>query len=236
MIPYYKKYIAALIHNPNVIQDVVLEKINTKRDRTARKAITLLQNCYYLTKDSKHFTWKIGYGNYYPHLQHLYALITEKEIQTNSEELLREEILEQFADEVKCLQDIYQSIEPDKKTMNKKPMIVDLFGFVHQPEEKIFPEVYFKDIVHTGANLKCPQCSVKNGFDASKKIQFKAQLADIIKYRHQYQCQICGKLKLGDMNVTDDGLEELCECGGYYRRDKPLICKTCNSNRKLYKG
>ncbi len=223
--PYYKKYIAALIHNPNVIQDVVIEKVNTKGDKIARKAIKLLQSSATGSNNSKDFVWNGG-ADPYPHIQQLYGLITDRQIEKETDDFEKKLILEYFPDEVKCLQEIYKNVEPDGKTLRKRPMIVDLFGFVHKVVETT-TEIYFNEVGSFGANIKCPKCKVVTHFTGRNRNLFNAEPTDIVKYQYEHQCQHCGKLKMADVGDKEIFLEKRCECGGYFKRDKPLLCPEC---------
>ena len=227
MEPYYKKYISALIHNPNVLNAHLFGAIDTKGDVIAQEALVLLHWSYFHSKNERiSSVWTVGYRTdikAYPPFHNLYACITDKEIG----DFDREEILQEFGDEVTFLQLIYKTVEPDKKTLNEKPRLVDLFGFVHEvKEEKTF--FYFNQIGDFGANIKCPRCKAVTHYKAYNKIQCKAEPTDIIKYQYQHQCQNCGSLKMAELNDTENSLEVKCECGGQFRRDKPQICCSCS--------
>ncbi|MGI8582398.1 MAG: hypothetical protein ACR2KX_09380 [Chitinophagaceae bacterium] len=226
MTPFYKKYIAALIHNPNVLNEHIFSRINAKDDIIAPEALMLLYWSYFLSKNTAFSSvWSASYrtdNKLYPPFHNLYACITDKEI----DDFDKEEIMEEFGDEVKYLQLIYKTVEPDKKTMTEKPRLIDLFGFVHDVEE-ISTVFYFNQIGPFGANIKCQKCKVVTHYKGYNKMQFKVEPTDIIKYQYQHQCQKCGSLKMADINNTEDSLEILCECAGQFRRDKPLFCYNC---------
>ena len=50
---YKKNYIAALLHNPNVLRDVFVEDIDIKSQSLAKKAIVLLVSSYTSSKNEK---------------------------------------------------------------------------------------------------------------------------------------------------------------------------------------
>lgn len=116
--------------------------------------------------------------------------------------------------------------------MNEKPRLVDLFGFVHEVKIEI-PSYYFNQIGDFGANIKCPKCKIVTYYKAYNKIQYKAEPTDIIKYQFQHQCQTCANLKMAEINNYENSLENLCECGGQFRRDKPLLCCSCITMNEL---
>ena len=119
-VPHYKKYISALIHNPNVLNAHLFGAIDTKGDVIAQEALVLLHWSYYNSKNAKiSSVWSGGYrtdNKLSPPFHNLYACITDKEIG----DFDKKEIMEEFGDEVTFLQLIYKTIEPDKKTLNEK--------------------------------------------------------------------------------------------------------------------
>ena len=135
-VPFYKKYISALIHNPNVLSEHRFKRRNTRGDKIARKALMLLDWSYFLSKNTAFSSvWSTSYSKdnkAYPPFHNLYACITDKEI----DDFDMEEILQKYGEEVAFLQIVYKTIEPDKKTLNEKPRLVDLFGFVHEVKEE----------------------------------------------------------------------------------------------------
>ena len=110
--------------------------------------------------------------------------------------------------------------------MAQEHMIVDLFGYVHEVLKEI-PVYYFKDIGAYGAKIKCPACKTITFYPGNKRVLQKAEPTDIMNYHYIHQCQSCGGLEFSELNDPADSLEVLCDCGGQYRRDKPILCPHC---------
>lgn len=55
-----------------------------------------------------------------------------------------------------------------------------------------------------------------------------------MEFQLEHQCQDCGALKMDDKIATNgqaDFLEKPCECGGQFRREKPIFCPNCKYNK-----
>ena len=133
MVPFYKTYISALLHNPNLIRSYNCDITDCENDAIAEKAINLLQWSFHLSKNQRlsSSVWNTSYtieNTLYPPFHNLYAFITGREI----DDFDKAEIFMNFRKEIYFLRDIYKNVLPDEKTLKEKPMIVDLFGFVHE--------------------------------------------------------------------------------------------------------
>ncbi len=87
-------------------------------------------------------------------------------------------------------------------------------------------------------NAKCSQCNSTTTFSGFMRVRMESEINNY----PEYQCQSCGKLKFSNENLTlsnendtkDEllikvALNEFCECGGQYRRDKNIFCPNCLS-------
>ena len=135
MIPFYKKYISALLHNPNLLTfgGIDIESIQREKDATAESAINLLVWSKYLSKTQRisSSSWNRSYTiqqTIYPPFHNLYAFITGKQLDSFN----KAEIFKSFKKEIYFLRKIYKNVEPDREIMKQKPMILDLFGYVHE--------------------------------------------------------------------------------------------------------
>lgn len=145
----------------------------------------------------------------------------------------KEEILDLFPEETNYLRDIYRNVKPDQETMKSQPMIVDLFGYVHELKSFQSGDVYFQDVGQFGATIKCITCKTATHHEARKTFVIKTEPTDYLSYQYQHQCQHCGTLKFAEVNDKENLLETKCECRGYFRRDKPLLCPECTNTGEI---
>lgn len=90
-------------------------------------------------------------------------------------------------------------------------------------------KAFFTDIPYLGKELTCRICETKTFYGNFNKFRFDTHS----KYQWWYQCQSCGKTTTGEMGLPAvDFLEIKCECGGEFRRDKPLFCPNCKGNKE----
>ena len=135
MALFYKKYISALLHNPNLLafDSIDIETIQKENDAIAESSIIVLLWSKFLSNDQRvsSSSWNISYTikqTIYPPFHNLYAFITGREIKHFD----KAEIFMHFRKEIYFLRHIYKNVKPDKEIMKQKLMIVDLFGFVHE--------------------------------------------------------------------------------------------------------
>ena len=94
--------------------------------------------------------------------------------------------------------------------------------------------MYFNDIGTFGLGPLCKNCGVITHFTGQNRYRLEENGIDIVKYQYEHQCQDCGALKMADPDDKLDTtilLKDRCSCGGQYRRDKPLFCHSCKSNK-----
>lgn len=96
-------------------------------------------------------------------------------------------------------------------------------------EEKQNPLKYFLSEIGAYSPLKvtCPECEVNTVFSRYTKIRTTERSI----YLWTYQCQSCGKLECseeGHIEGVRVGLDNSCDCGGQFRRDKNIFCPSCN--------
>lgn len=139
MIPFYKTYISALLHNPNLLTfgSIDIEAIQKENDATAESSVNLLVWSKYLSRNQSktNSVWSSSCFStdktIYPPFHNLYAFITGNEVCLFE----KADIFRYFRKEIIFLRQIYKNVEPDKKTMYSKPLIIDLFGDVHEKYE-----------------------------------------------------------------------------------------------------
>lgn len=86
----------------------------------------------------------------------------------------------------------------------------------------------FDELPYGGNELTCRNCNDKTFYSTFTRWKFKGHA----KYEWGYQCQDCGELTMSEENIAGrQYLIKRCNCGGQFRRDKPLFCKNCNSNK-----
>ena len=132
------------------------------------------------------------------------------------------------------LKDINHTIKPCKKTMK---LTIDRKDFFEFAKERRKTEIVtglseFGDAGTNGKPLNCHKCGVSSFIIGCNTSRFKAEYFDRKVHQFNHQCQACGKLKMADYKDPTDFstfLQELCECGGQFRRDKPLVCPNCNA-------
>lgn len=96
--------------------------------------------------------------------------------------------------------------------------------------------MHFTDIGTFGVNPVCKNCGASTHFTGQNRYRLEEGGFNVVKYQYEYQCQDCGALK---MDGFDDELgtavfmHERCECGGQFRRDKPLFCYSCKANKTV---
>jgi hypothetical protein len=87
---------------------------------------------------------------------------------------------------------------------------------------------YFDDLPYSGQTLKCRSCDLELFYTKFNRIRYK----NVVKYVWGYQCQDCGKLELSEQGASSiDFLKIRCDCGGQFRRDRPLFCVQCKYNK-----
>ena len=90
------------------------------------------------------------------------------------------------------------------------------------------PLKYFLPEISPYSPIKanCPSCQSTTNFSSHIRLNTSERAI----YLWYYQCQSCGKLETSDESHLDGirvGLENLCECGGQFRRDKNIFCPSC---------
>ena len=229
LIPDYKKYISTLLHNPNLLKKYFLNLIEVEENSIQHRALVLLTWSEYLTRNtrvSSVWTSCVFVEGMYPHFLLLYAFITGKAL-PELQEFEKQEMLDHYPEEIIFLQDIYQNIPPDEKMLREVPMLVDLFGFIDEVKFEI-PTYFFDQIGQFGAYIKCKECKVVTHVRAYNIVQIQAEPTDLAYHQYQHQCQTCGSLKFADLHNVDESLVLVsCDCGGHFRRDKPIICSNC---------
>ena len=87
----------------------------------------------------------------------------------------------------------------------------------------------------------CSVCGIETIFNGYTRVRLEQYTLHI----PEYQCQCCGKLKFSqenqiDYTVNDYGkkvlrcrvaLDQTCECGGQFRRDKNIFCPNCHHRK-----
>ncbi len=89
----------------------------------------------------------------------------------------------------------------------------------------------FNDIKFPGITATCKNCGVGTFFTGYQRYRLDEDNKVVLV--PEYQCQDCGKLKLSlpDIPENKDILADRCECGGQFRRDKPIFCNSCLFNK-----
>ena len=80
-------------------------------------------------------------------------------------------------------------------------------------------------------NAICTNCTTQTTY--SSHMRLITSQGSVLLWT--YQCQSCGTLKTSDLTHPKGasiGLEEKCECGGQYRRDKNIFCPSCKFRKK----
>ena len=84
-------------------------------------------------------------------------------------------------------------------------------------------------------NLDCPVCEHKSSF--SDHMRLNTSNGGV--YLWSYQCQDCGKQRNSD-EVQENGvtvaLQEPCDCGGQFRRDRNIFCPNCHYRKSAENG
>jgi hypothetical protein len=91
--------------------------------------------------------------------------------------------------------------------------------------------ITFDDIRSPGFSAECQHCGEVTLFTGKQRyILADSEFPTIIP---EYQCQDSGELcfSLPDDKSNDAYLLKRCECGGQFRRDKPLFCAKCLKNK-----
>jgi hypothetical protein len=90
----------------------------------------------------------------------------------------------------------------------------------------LFPEIQFPFL-----SASCNHCSTTTIFTGYRRYRVDEDNSVLIV--PEYQCQDCGKLtfSMPDTLADENILSTCCECGGQFRRDKPLFCSSCKINR-----
>lgn len=101
-----------------------------------------------------------------------------------------------------------------------------------KPTSKIyFPTINAREII-------CSNC----GQVAELRGRFRVRFTDdpndepnSVGNIFQFQCQNCGRFKTFGLNALNyyGFADERCECGGEFRRDKPIFCNNCFYNKVI---
>ena len=99
--------------------------------------------------------------------------------------------------------------------------------------EKPIPLKYFLPAIspYSPITATCPSCAVNATYSSHMRLNTSKGSV----YLWSYQCQSCGTLTTSDATHPKGacvGLEDKCECGGQYRRDKNIFCPSCNYRKK----
>ena len=202
--------------------------LDMNTDADGEQALNLLLCSAFISKNDEWHDWKARYKIMPPHIHKLFAYIFEKELNQKEQGFLLN-----YFPEMAILKDIYDTIEPCKKTMKLSIDRKDYFEFAKERKEKeiVVGLSYFDDAGPNGKPLNCPKCGVSSFIIGSNAFRYKADpFFDRFEYQFNHQCQGCGQFKLAD-NKQDFSffLQQRCECGGQFRRDKPLFCTNCNA-------
>ncbi len=84
--------------------------------------------------------------------------------------------------------------------------------------------------------MVCANCYEETPIENKLRLRYEDEESGMIKvgYLLAYQCQSYGKFELfgGTVGPSYEGLiEEKCECGGEFRRDKHIFCNKCFYNK-----
>jgi hypothetical protein len=91
---------------------------------------------------------------------------------------------------------------------------------------------YFNDINTFGLDATCRLCGVMTHFTGQNRYRLEENGINVVKYVYEYQCQDCGKLKMAEFDDANDDFQiARCNCGGQFRRDKPIFCPSCLKNK-----
>lgn len=129
------KYISALVHNTNLLDfgQIDFQLIQRECDSRAIPSVYLLLWSKFLSTDVPFHnnSWIQHYptARYYPHFRYLCALIKGKVV---DDHLVNGNTVRTYRKEIMFLKHIYKNVKPDKQTMFSMPLIVDLFGDVHE--------------------------------------------------------------------------------------------------------
>ena len=84
-------------------------------------------------------------------------------------------------------------------------------------------------------NLTCPVCEHSSSFSEHMRLN----TSNGCVYLWAYQCQDCGKKRNSD-EVQENGvtvaLQEPCDCGGQFRRDRNIFCPNCHYRKSAENG
>lgn len=131
-----------------------------------------------------------------------------------------ERIIEYMDDEyVKPYLDTNQDYDTDEETEEEKTPEPPIGKFYLVCISKYFP-----------LKPSCRQCGEKVIFSGSMSFNTDKGHVEL----KQFQCQGCGKLKYGEAHHAEGilvALQEPCECGGQYRRDKNIFCPHCSCRK-----
>lgn len=87
--------------------------------------------------------------------------------------------------------------------------------------------------IESGLRATCRNCLQTTFYTGKVRVKIEKDGQRLLKYQREFQCQDCGELKIEDPDneLLVDWLIERCECGGEFRRDKPIFCKYCKANK-----
>jgi hypothetical protein len=91
--------------------------------------------------------------------------------------------------------------------------------------------ITFSEIQFPNLSANCKHCGITTIFTGHKRYRVD-DLASVLLIP-EYQCQDCGNLtfSMPDKDGNNEILTKRCECGGQFRRDKPLFCHGCQINK-----
>jgi ribosomal protein L24E len=91
--------------------------------------------------------------------------------------------------------------------------------------------ITFSDIQFPYLKANCQHCGVTTIFKGHQRYRVDNDASVLII--PEYQCQNCGKLTFAmpDNPINENILDQLCKCGGQYRKDRPLFCNSCHNNK-----
>ena len=91
--------------------------------------------------------------------------------------------------------------------------------------------IKFETLPYLGKEITCRHCEKKTFFSNYSRIRLEKSAL----FQWYYQCQQCGLLKMSDLDSPcTEFLERRCDCGGQFRRDKPLFCAHCLVNKTVH--
>jgi hypothetical protein len=228
---FNKSFISALIHKPDLIAEYMNMEIDFEVDEQVEKGLDLLFESGLLSRSNIYTHWDDHYKIKPPDLKELLSYIMGKDRLQETDRILTTHFPEAV-----YMKEIFETVSPDEEVMNMK-RTVNGFDHYHLGPEFVpivknpYPNLYFKDL-GIATNATCRNCGVTTYINWQIRYRFKGSAWAHFKMEHQ--CQDCGALKMDDLvaiNGHADFLENPCECGGQFRRDKPIFCPNCKYNK-----